>query len=255
MLEVRGLHYRYGTKEVLAGVDATFAPGQMTAVIGPNGSGKTTLMRLLSGIAQPTAGTVLLDGQAVGRLSPRARARQIAVVTQQAQVSFPFTAWEVVLMGRNPYVSALGSEGPEDYAAAHRAMEEAGVADFSGRPITELSGGEAQRVIAARALAQAAPVLLLDEPVANLDIRHQAGLLSLFRRKAEEGATVVCVLHDLNMALRYAHRVLVLCSGRVACFGPPEEALTPEILEPIYQQKLVVLSSPDGRFLAPVDER
>ena len=251
MLEAKGIRFAYGGSEVLRGVDAAFSNGRMTAIVGPNGSGKTTLLKVLSGITRPSHGHALLSGRDVYLIPHRERARLIAVVPQQAHIAFPFTAREVVLMGRNAYVPMLGSEKESDFEAVRQAIEEAGVAEYADRPITELSGGEAQRVIAARALAQCASVMLLDEPVANLDIKHQAGLLELFRRKAEEGAAVVCVLHDLNMAARYAHDILVLSRGRAVRFGTPGEALELGLLEEVYEQKLVAIEGPHGRFIMP----
>ncbi len=251
MLEAKDLYLEYPGRSVLRGITAAFAPGRFTAIVGPNGSGKTTLIKVLSGTLAPSSGCAQLDGKPVHALSPRERARRIAVVPQSANVAFPFTAREVVLMGRNAFVPLLGSEKAADYEAAEQAMADAGVMEFAERPITELSGGEAQRVIAARALAQHAGTMLLDEPVANLDIRHQTALLELFRRKASEGAAVVCVLHDLNMAERFADDVLVLCAGQVARFGPPQQALDLAALEQIYGQKLLCVPGPYGRVIIP----
>ena len=254
MLQACDLWVQYSggpERAALRGVSVGFAPGRFAAIVGPNGSGKSTLLRVLSGILPPSRGTAMLEGCPLHAMGVRERARRVAVVPQGANVAFPFTVREVVLMGRHAFVKPLGSEGPEDFQAAEQAMEEAGVTEFADRPITELSGGEAQRVIAARALAQRTAVMLLDEPVSNLDIRHQTALLQLFARKARQGATVVCVLHDLNMAERFADDVLVMSQGQVVRFGPPQQALELELLEQVYGQKLLSVPGPYGRVLIP----
>lgn len=240
-LEARGVSARYGRRLALSGVDAVVEPGEVLGVIGPNGSGKSTLLRVLAGLHRPAAGEVLLAGRALGALDARARARSIAVVPQETAPAFPMRARDLVLLGRLPYVGALGWEGSADVAAARSAMERAAVSDLADRLVDELSGGERQRVVVARALAQEPEVLLLDEPTASLDLKHAVDLLDLFRDLARErGLSVAIVLHDLNLASMYCDRLLLLSRGRVHAAGRPSAVLVYEDLCAVYGTELYV---------------
>jgi iron complex transport system ATP-binding protein len=234
-LEARGLGFRYGGRRVLDGVDLAVHPGELVGVIGPNGSGKTTLVRLLSGVLVPGAGEVRLDGRPLAAHSRREIARRVAVVAQDAPLTFAFTALEVVLMGRAPHLSRLGFPGARDVALARAAMARLEVADVEARSLDQLSGGERQRVLLARALAQDAPVLVLDEPTTHLDLRHQTGIYDVVRELCRrEGTAVVSVLHDLNLAALYCDRILLLAGGRAARTGTPAEVLTADALAAAY---------------------
>jgi iron complex transport system ATP-binding protein len=235
----------YPGRPVLRGVSLAVEAGQVLAVVGPNGVGKSTLVKAASGILRPARGHVLVDGQEVAGLPPASRARRLAVVPQATQVPPAFTAEQVVLMGRTAYLGWLDREGATDRARASEAMRRTQIADLAGRRMGELSGGEQQRVLVARALAQSAGVLLLDEPTAHLDLRHQDEILGLVRSLAgEAGLAVLIALHDLNLVARFSDRVALLSDGGVKKLGVPEEVLTPDLLAAAYGMKIHVMDHP-----------
>ncbi|NEC28634.1 heme ABC transporter ATP-binding protein [Streptomyces sp. SID8111] len=241
LVEAERVAVRLAGRDVLAGVDVTARAGEVLALVGPNGAGKSTLLSVLAADLAPTAGTVRIHGRpASGWPAPDLALRR-AVLPQSASLSFPFTVEEVVRMGRAPWTGA----GPgEDDAAVADAMAATEVTAFAARPFSALSGGERARVALARVLAQHAPVLLLDEPTAALDIRHQELVLRLCRERALAGDAVVVVLHDLGLAAAYAHRVAVLCDGRVAADGPPSDVFTGPLLSRVYDQRVEVFPHP-----------
>jgi cobalamin transport system ATP-binding protein len=229
------VEFSYGEVTALRGLSLTLAAGAFVGVVGPNGSGKSTLLKLLSGYLTPDRGSVLLGGTELKRLSPRERARSIAVVPQEPPLAFDFTALDVVLMGRSPHLPALGVETARDVAIAREAMRRTETEPFARRPLGALSGGERQRVFLARALAQQAPILLLDEPTAHLDLHHQIESLLLLRSlHREQGTSVLTVLHDLNIASLYCDRLFLVSNGRLAAEGAPQQVLTPERLNEVY---------------------
>jgi iron complex transport system ATP-binding protein len=209
-------------------------PGTLYAVLGPNGSGKSTLMRALLGIAPLVGGRVVLDGRAFAEWDRRARARAVGAVSQSESIAFPLTARELVAMGRYPHQGTLSAEGPRDKAAIAAALEACDVARLAERDVTKLSGGEFQRTRIARALAQQPRALVLDEPTASLDIRHEMGILELLRTSANDGLTVVLITHGLDRAAEFADRLLLLSRGTVAAEGPPGEVLREDVLEDVY---------------------
>jgi iron complex transport system ATP-binding protein len=200
--------------------------GQFLGIIGPNGAGKSTLVRLALGLITPAAGAVRLDGRPVDAWPRRELARRMAAVTQEDVFDFPFTAFEVVLMGRISRLGPLGFERAADLEAARRAMAETGVAELAERPLDALSSGERKRVLLARALAQEPEVLVLDEPAAALDIHHQIAIFDLLRQRHRRGVTVMVVVHDLNLAAAYCERLLLCRTGAPALAGSVEEILT-----------------------------
>jgi iron complex transport system ATP-binding protein len=236
VLSAEGLVFGYGREPVLRDVSLAVAAGELVGIIGPNGGGKTTLVRLLSGVARPQAGTVSLGGRPLASLRRRDVARRIAVVPQDPRIDFPFTALEVVLMGRAPHASGpFVLPDARDVELARTAMGRLDVAGVERRSLEQLSGGERQRVLLARALVQEPEVLLLDEPTTHLDLRHQVGIYDVVRALARErGLAVVSVLHDLNLAALYCDRLVLLAGGRVACEGRPAEVLTVDVLSAAY---------------------
>src|SRR5437773_2923041 len=207
----------------------------MTGLIGPNGSGKTTLVRVASRGLPPRSGTVRVAGRDPYGMPARRAARTVAVVPQEVAPAFAYTALEIVLMGRTPYVSPWGGGTPDDWAAVRRAMQATNVHHLADRPIEELSGGERQRVILAQALAQDAPVLVLDEPTTHLDIRHVVEILALVRSLARDGGrAVLSIFHDLNLASQYCDRIYALAGGRVVAEGSPGAVLTPALVRDIF---------------------
>ena len=228
----------------MRGVSLEIGPGRLVAVVGPNGAGKTTLLRLLSGALVPQAGEVSLDDRPLGELGDRERARAIAVVPQSEASPFPITVREMVGMGRYARLGSWERAGGRDRAVVDRVLERCAVAGLAGREIGELSGGEGQRVRIARALAQEAPVLLLDEPTAGLDLRYRMELFHLLRELRADGLSVLVITHDLNLAARFADELLLLQEGVTRARGAPSEVLSREILEDVYEWPLRLVPHP-----------
>jgi iron complex transport system ATP-binding protein len=250
IVELKQVSYAYDGPLVIDGLSFTVKEGEFLGVIGPNGSGKTTLLRLLSKVLQPGKGEVLLSGQNLRRFSQRQVARVVAVVPQETSVYFPFTAREVVLMGRSPHLGPFAIEGPRDLEACEEAMALTDTLHLADRILVELSGGEKRRVIIARALAQRPRILLLDECATFLDIRHKLEIFEIVKRLNEQqGLTVISVEHDLNMASRYAKRLLLLQQGRLFALGSPQEVLTVQNIQQVF--KAIVSISKEERTGAP----
>jgi ABC-type cobalamin/Fe3+-siderophores transport system ATPase subunit len=240
-LEFRRVTFSYPGSPVFDGLSLVIEPGMVTAVIGPNGSGKTTLLRLASGVVTPSAGSVLLTGREVTRLPAREAARLLAVVPQEEPALFPFSVEETVLMGRSPWLSGLGFVSETDRRLAARCLEVVNAGDLIGRDVTELSGGERQRVLVARALAQEAPLLILDEPTSHLDLKHRVSILRLLKDlKSEEGRTVVVISHDVNLCSRFADRIVVLAGGEILGDGPPGDIVRADLLSEAYDTRVRV---------------
>jgi iron complex transport system ATP-binding protein len=251
-LRAAGVHAGYGRRQVLRGIDLTLAGGDLLALIGPNGSGKTTLLRALAGTLRPRSGAVLLDGTPIGALDARARARRISVVPQTYTTPFAFTAREVVMLGRSPYVDAFGRPSARDRAAVDRALELTECTRLADRSLSELSGGERQRALIAMALAQEGDVLLLDEPTVHLDPAHQRATLELIRRLARQrSVAALAVLHDLNLASALADRVVVMGDGRVVADGPPLEVVSAAMVANVFGPGLVVGTQAGVPFVLP----
>lgn len=220
--------------------------GELLAIIGPNASGKSTLLRLLAGLLAPEAGAVLLDGRSVISLSLRERARRIALVQQESPLLFPIRVLPFVLQGRHPYLPALGFESGRDLEVARQALASTRSAHLAGRLMQELSGGEKQRVLLARALAQQPELLLLDEPTLHLDIGFQVDLLRLVQQLARrQGYAVALVSHELNLAAEFADTVLLLHQGRMLRLGTPAEVFDSDLLEQVFDTDLDVFFHPE----------
>lgn len=233
MIELRGLQTGYHRQAVLHGVDLAFRPGEVLVLVGPNGCGKSTLLRAALGLIPCWGGEVLYDGVPLARLSPRQIARQAAFLSQSRGVP-SITARRMVLHGRFPHLSYPRHYRPEDYRIVQQALEQVDAADLAQRPVTELSGGQRQKVYLAMAIAQQTPAILMDEPTTFLDIAHQLGVMRLARRLAGEGKAVVMVLHDLPLALSGAHRIAVLQGGSLVQTGTPEEVYQSGVLQAVF---------------------
>ena len=260
MLEARDLTIRYEARTAVADVSLKLNAGQITSIIGPNGAGKSTLLRALNGQVRHASGAVLLDGKPVESLSRRTIGRRIAVVAQEAELRFPVTVLEFVLGGRFAWASnaGWGWETERDLRVAHEVIEETELADLSGRLMNELSGGERQRAVLARALATEAAILLLDEPTANLDLSHQATLLSLVRNRCDQyEAAALVVTHDLNLAAQFSDHILLMKHGKVVEAGPPETVLTPELLREVFEVTVLIDAHPvtNAPRVTPVHSR
>ncbi|MBW2173656.1 MAG: ABC transporter ATP-binding protein [Deltaproteobacteria bacterium] len=245
IIRARDLSFAYTDELVLQNITLEVLPGEFLSVIGPNGSGKTTLLKLLYGYLSPSKGNVSLGDTPIKKITRRDLARRIAVVSQMPRFHFELTAFEFVLMGRSPHMGLLAFEGKEDFEAASEAMTLTDVADFKERNIFSLSGGELQRVLIARALAQAPQVMLLDEPTSYLDIKHQVNICQLLKKMNKDKAiTIVSVFHDINLASYFSDRVMVMKEGRIHGVGPPEEVITKETLDFVYDCPVFVDENP-----------
>jgi len=223
-------------------------PGELVAILGPNASGKSTLLKLISGALEPLSGRIFLNGFETHSLPVKTRAQRIALVQQESRLLFPSHAWEFVMQGRHPYGGGLRFESEEDILIANNALAQVGGTELADRWMDKISGGEKQRVILARALAQQPLLLLLDEPTLHLDIGAQVDLLESLRRLAAQNRyTVVVVTHELNLAGEYADQVVLLQRGKCLRVGPPATVLQREILEQVFQAPLSVEMTPSGR--------
>ncbi len=246
MLEIHSLYVGYRSQPVLSNFSVKVNPGEVFALVGPNGGGKTTLIRAVSGVLSAQSGRIHVDGKDLSGFSSMQRARYLAVVPQARNLPPAFTVWQTVFMGRTPFLGWLGKSGEKDRARVRWALERTDTLFLAERRVDELSGGEQQRVLLARALAQDAPILLMDEPTAHLDLQHQSNLLNLVRELAEEqNLAVLMALHDLNLVALYADRVALLVEGHLCAVGTPKEVLTPNRLTEIYKIPLHVIAHPD----------
>jgi iron complex transport system ATP-binding protein len=247
MLEARTVTIAYSQRAVVTNVSLKLATGKIVAILGPNGAGKSTLLRALNGGLIPISGEVLLDGIKLDEYPRRVISRNIAVVAQEADVRFPVTVLEFVLGGRYACATtgAWGWETNHDLSVAQEVLGETELGTLVSRLMNELSGGERQRAVLARALATEARFLLLDEPTANLDLAHQAGILSLVRRRCDQKkVAAVVVTHDLNLAAEFADYILLMRDGRATGFGTPQEVLKPELLQRVFDLEILVDAHP-----------
>ena len=257
LLTLHDVRFGYDRNALFLGpVELGIQAGQCWAIVGPNGAGKSTLLRLMAGLLQPTSGQIRLDTRPLTEWPPSRRAQYIAFLPQHVPTDLDLTAQEVVLLGRFPHRSLGLFESAADHRVAERVMAITATLPFARRSLRTLSGGEAQRVHLAAALAQTPRLLLLDEPTASLDLRHQLSMLQLLREQVDhQSLAVVLVTHDLNMAAQFATHVLVLHAGRVVAQGAPGDVLLPRILDPVYGVQLTVFSGADAlqqTWLAPL---
>ena len=248
ILEARALSVRYRPDRPLAldQVSCAVNAGELVAVVGPNGSGKTTLLRALLGLVPLERGAALIDGRPVTQWSRRQLAQTVGVVGQQEETVFPLTVAETVMLGRYANLGPLGAPGPRDRSAVQSALERCDIVELAQRRVDTLSGGEWKRVRVARALAQEPRALVLDEPTASLDVRHEMELFELVTQLVKDGLGALVITHHLNLAARFAHRVLLLADGRVVASGSPAEVLTGETLSRVFDWPVAVTTWPDG---------
>ncbi len=245
MIRMDSVWFQYPEREVFRNLTLSLEEGEILGLIGPNSSGKTSLLKLMDGLLKPRQGKIFLKGKDLARIPRTQIAKWIAVVPQEMEVSFSFTAGEIVLMGRAPYLRRFGWEKREDLDIAREGMALADVAGLENRPFAELSQGEKQRVLMARALAQEPKVILLDEPTSHLDINHQVELNELIRRlNIEKNLTVLNISHDLNLAAEYSHRVVLLHQGSIHAMGTPSAVITEENIRRVYETTVMVEKNP-----------
>ncbi len=266
MLEVSHLTAGYGKKHILKDVSFSLGSGQVLALIGPNGSGKTTLVRCISGVLPIESGVVRVTGRDTRSLAEQDRAKLMAVVPQVRTLPAAFSAREVVALGRTPYLNWLGQLSEVDMQVIDRSLQQVNMSEFVERNVSELSGGEQQRLFLARALAQETPLLLMDEPTAHLDLQHQVSLMRLIHRMAhppaedlQRGAqpkAILVILHDLNLLSRYTDRVGLLLNGELKLLGTPQEVLHSDALRQAYQLDLRVIRDAESgtEVVVPLEE-
>lgn len=249
-LGVKNLDFRYGDQPVLKEICMNLDRSELLGVVGPNGSGKSTLIRCIDGILKPLKGSILLNGRNLAEMQQMEIARNLGYVPQNAPKTFPVTVFDAVLMGRRPHLG--WNSGEKDRKCVVDALEQLGIAHLALREFNQLSGGEQQRVLIARALAQEADVLLLDEPTSNLDIRHQLEVMEILRRLvAEKGLSAVIAIHDLNLASRYADRVVMMKAGKVFASGHPAQVFTPSNIASVYGVESIVEKKNGSLFIIP----
>lgn len=245
MLKIRNLSVNYGARRILHEVSFDVQSGEVLALIGPNGAGKSTLIRAVSGVIPIAGGQVRTNGDDFAALPPLRRARYIATVPQAVSMPPAYTVWETVLFGRTPYLGFLGQPSQADEETARQALERVSALPLADRRVGELSGGEQQRVLLARALCQSTPILLLDEPTAHLDLQYQVSLLEVVHELAHKDHLAVLVaLHDLNLAAHYADRVALMVAGAIKALGKPEEVLQSKLIEEAYCLPVQVVRHP-----------
>ncbi len=243
-LSLREVSYKPEGTLILRDVSLSVAAGQFVGIVGPNGAGKSTLLRIIAAVLPASKGWVFLDGKEIGDLSSQKRARCLAYVPQRTAVSFPLRVREVVLLGRTPYLKRWQKETEEDFRIAEEAMALTDVTHLAGRDVTTLSGGEMQRVALARALAQRPSFLLLDEPTASLDLRHQLEVMDVLTRLSHRGVTILTALHDLNLASAFCSEVVLLKEGEIYALGSPKDVLTPQNLRAVFEVEVVLGFNP-----------
>ncbi len=232
MITLEHISVSYCSRRILDDLNLDFSDRCITAVMGPNGCGKTTLLRCIGGLLKPTEGRVLVDSRPVDEYTPRELAQRLAFVRQHAQTDFDFSAFEIVLMGRNPFQRRLQNESQADWDIVEQCMKQTGTWHLRFSIPSQMSGGELQRVMIARALAQQTPLLLMDEPVSNLDIAHQLEVMRLLHAATDK--TILIVIHDLNLALQFCDRLLLLHNGKALYHGPIAAGLTPDNIRSVY---------------------
>ena len=245
-ISIRDAWAGYGKRTVLNGVDLEIGKGTLIGIGGPNGVGKSTLMKLIAGVISPDRGSVKVDGKDISRLSSKGRARLVAVVPQSPDLPVGARALEVVLMGRNPHLGLLSWETEDDLSIAVESMRTTDTDELLDRPVDRLSGGERQRVAIAMALAQRTPVLLLDEPTANLDLAYQPAIMQMLRGLAALGRTVVTAVHDLTLAAQFCDAIALMSEGRFVAVGTPSEVLTTDRIREVYGAEVRVIDHPES---------
>jgi len=245
MLKIQNLSVNYGARRILHDVSLNVQSGEVLALIGPNGAGKSTLIRAVSGVIPIAGGSVRTNENDFASLSPIQRARFVATVPQAVSLPPAYTVWETVLFGRTPYLGFLGQPSQKDEDIARQALGRVSALPFVDRRVGELSGGEQQRVLLARALCQSTPILLLDEPTAHLDLQYQVSLLELVQELAhKDNLAVLVALHDLNLAAHFADRIALMVAGNIKAIGKPEDVLQPELIEEAYCIPVHVVKHP-----------
>lgn len=242
MLKVEGLHFGYNGRETLKDINLSAKEGEFWGILGPNGSGKTTLVKTINRVLKPSSGNIHINGEDIRNLTHNEIARHLAVVSQVFSINFEFTVEDIVMMGRTPHIR--GGETAEDFEIVRDAMKKTNTDYLKDRFVTQLSGGELQRVVIARALAQQPSILLLDEPTSHLDITNQIDVLNLAKNECKKGMLVVAVIHDLDLAAYYCDKICLIRDGEMMAKGTPEEVITAENIHNVYNLPVEIITNP-----------
>lgn len=246
-IEVENVSFRYGQKEVLTELSVAIKVGEFFGIIGPNGAGKTTLLRIIGGLLKPSQGRVMVFEKPLDTISLTERAKLISFVPQENYFSFDFTVLDVVLFGRHPYLKAMERPKKSDIDKAIESLKATDALELKDRNILELSSGERQRVVLARALASEPKILLLDEPTSYLDITHQVDIIRILKRLSQEGITIVLLSHDINITSSVCHRLLLLSNGKIVACDIPEKIINNEIIKQVYKINTHIVLHPDSK--------
>jgi len=251
VIKVENISFAIDGKLILDNVSMEADSG-MLGLIGPNGAGKTTLLRVISAYIKPDRGRVLINGEDIKGIDIKTRARLMALVPQNYALDYDFTVLETVLMGRNPHKKDFEPDNAEDYDLARKCIKKAGIAGLEDRSILGLSGGEWQRMVIARALCQESKIMLMDEPVSSLDIKHQTGIMDTVKILARDnGLACVCVLHDLNLAYNYCDRIALMKDGKIVDAGYPDEVMEKKKLEDVYDTRIRIIEAGERKYIFP----
>ena len=253
IIDVKNITYSYdGVQNAVENIKFSVDQGEIISIIGPNGSGKSTILKCVSGYLSPQSGEVLVHYKNINDYTAKEIAKAMSLIQQHFALDYDFTVMQVVLMGRNPHIKRLQSESEEDYRIANDALKKAEIYHLKSRSITSLSGGEWQRMILARALCQQSSIMLLDEPITGLDIKHQVNLMSIIAKLSKQSKiSAVFVLHDLNLANHYSDRIILLHQGHVFKSGKPQEIITKENLEFVYETPINIIDNNGRKIIMP----
>ncbi|MEM3796504.1 MAG: ABC transporter ATP-binding protein [Archaeoglobaceae archaeon] len=252
VLEVKELRFAYGKNLVLDGINLSLNAGEIFVLLGPNGCGKSTLLKCINKILKPFGGVVLLDGKEILKMEEKEVSKLFGYVPQDHKPPFPYKVIDFVLLGRTPYIGLFSTPSKRDYEIAMESLRIVGIESFADRAYTELSGGERQLVLIARALASEAKILLLDEPTAHLDFKNTHRVLETIRRLVKErNLSAIITLHDPNLAQKYGDRIALVHNRKIECIGFPEEVITEELIRRVYGVEVELLSANGFRFVVP----
>jgi iron complex transport system ATP-binding protein len=249
MLDLRNIHFSIDDKKILDDISARFEPGRIHGIIGPNGSGKSTLLKNICRIWEPQSGSIALQGKDYLEIPRKELSRLVTLVPQNRTIGFPLSVFDIVAMGRNPHLGRFEGLRPRDREIIERALQQTNISALQDRNINELSGGEGQLAIIARAIATEAPLLLLDEPTSELDVKHTLEIVKLLYEFREQGKTMLVTIHDLNLARRLCDTITILCRGRLHFSGTPEEAFSEENIRQVFQVQVREFRQAGTNFL------
>ncbi|QIB26450.1 ABC transporter ATP-binding protein [Caloranaerobacter azorensis] len=257
-IEVESLYFSYGDSLILRDINFKIKKGEFVSIIGPNGSGKSTLLKNMISIYKPNRGSIKIDGKEIREYKAKELAKKVAIVPQDTNIAYDFSVFDVVIMGRNPYLGRFQSESYKDFQIVEDSLKLTDTLHLKDKSINQISGGERQRVIIARALAQEPEIMLLDEPTSHLDINHQIEILSLLKKlNTEKSMTIIIVIHDINLAARYSSKMILLNKGEIISIGKPREVITYENIEMAYNLNVVITENlyTNSPYLIPLTSK